>query len=479
MNEPRILIVDRNETRAQHHLALLEFMGHTVRWVCDVADLDTTRQAPSEWLTVIAGEMEASPQALDFFNRLSSGGCTPAVLLSHGLVRDFAHTYGLHEAFIWPLPQPLRYAQLESLLQRATLKQRATPAPQPANLLSLAQGPTGNSPEVIELRRLIAQVAGFDTTVLILGESGTGKEVTARAIHQQSARRDRPFVAINCGAIPADLLESELFGHEKGAFTGALTARKGRFELAEGGTLFLDEIGDMSLPMQVKLLRVLQERCYERVGGNQTLRCDVRVIAATHRHLEKRIAEGKFREDLYYRLNVFPVLLPPLRERYSDLPLLIHSLAAQLERSGRGQVHFTDEAIQALSSYNWPGNIRELGNVIERLAVLYPGQQIRVQDLPQRYRGELPAATTDHNPSMDSKPPMLTPPPQPSFTLPANGMNLREHISRIESALIHQALERSHGVVTHAAQLLGLRRTTLVEKLRKHGIERESTEALA
>ena len=209
--------------------------------------------------------------------------------------------------------------------------------------------------------------------MLVLGESGTGKEVVSRAIHQRSPRRDGPFVAINCGAIPADLLESELFGHEKGAFTGALTARKGRFEMAEGGTLLLDEIGDMSLPMQVKLLRVLQERSFERVGGNQTIRCNVRVVAATHRDLETRIAEGKFREDLFYRLNVFPIEVPALRERREDLPALVETIAAQLARTGRGEVRFTPEALQALSSYEWPGNVRELTNLVERLAVLHPG----------------------------------------------------------------------------------------------------------
>src|SRR5690606_3059899 len=211
--------------------------------------------------------------------------------------------------------------------------------------------------------------APFDTTVLLLGESGTGKEVAARAVHARSKRRDNPFVAINCGAIPPELLESELFGHEKGAFTGALSARKGRFEMADGGTLLLDEIGDMSLPMQVKLLRVLQERSFERVGGNQTIHCNVRVIAATHRDLEDRIASNQFREDLYYRLNVFPIEMPALRERSDDLPMLVGTLAAQLGRTGRGEVRFAEEALQALRGYAWPGNVRELTNLVERMAV--------------------------------------------------------------------------------------------------------------
>ena len=346
-----------------------------------------------------------------------------------------------------------------------------------------AVGPTGNSPAVVRLRRLIDQVAAFDTTVLVLGESGTGKEVVARAIHEHSPRRDGPFVAINCGAIPPDLLESELFGHEKGAFTGALSARKGRFEMAEGGTLLLDEIGDMSLPMQVKLLRVLQERSFERVGGGQTIRCNVRVIAATHRDLEARIGDGLFREDLFYRLNVFPIEMPSLRERADDLGVLVQTIAAQLARTGRGEVRFADEALQALRGYEWPGNVRELTNLVERLAVLHPGGLVRVQDLPARYRGDFQpapeAATTAPQPSpVPAAAPPLQAPAEAAHaaSLPDDGIDLRGHMASIELALINEALERTQGVVAHAAQLLGLRRTTLVEKLRKYGIDREQTE---
>ena len=320
--------------------------------------------------------------------------------------------------------------------------------------------------------------------MLVLGESGTGKEVVARAIHEHSPRRDGPFVAINCGAIPPDLLESELFGHEKGAFTGALSARKGRFEMAEGGTLLLDEIGDMSLPMQVKLLRVLQERSFERVGGNQTIRCNVRVIAATHRNLEDRIAEGHFREDLFYRLNVFPIEMPALRERLDDLPALVTTLAMQLARTGRGEVRFADETLQALRFYPWPGNVRELTNLVERMAVLHPGGLVRVQDLPRRYLpedGVLPAPVAEAQAVPASPAASLdaaaveaqTAAFAASDRLPEDGIDLREHIARIELNLIRDALDRAGGVVAHAAQLLGLRRTTLVEKLRKYGVERE------
>src|SRR5271165_1649207 len=224
--------------------------------------------------------------------------------------------------------------------------------------------PTGTSPAIQQVNRLIRLVAPFDSNVLILGESGTGKEVVARAIHDSSPRRSRPFIPINCGAIPGELLESELFGHEKGAFTGALAARKGRFEVADGGTIFLDEIGDMNPTMQVKLLRVLQERVFERVGSCTSQRCNVRIIAATHRNLEEAIARGSFREDLFYRLNVVPVEMPPLRERAQDLPPLMADLADRISGGGRPRVQFTAAALAALQAYRWPGNVRELGNLI-------------------------------------------------------------------------------------------------------------------
>src|SRR5580698_8377197 len=225
--------------------------------------------------------------------------------------------------------------------------------------------PTGTSAAIRDVIALIRQVAAFDSTALVLGESGTGKEVVARAIHDLSPRRGRPFVAVNCGAIPADLLESELFGHEKGSFTGAIAARKGRFEIAEGGTLFLDEIGDMSPSMQVKLLRVLQERVFERVGNHAPIRCNVRIIAATHRNLEEPIQRGTFREDLFHRINVFPIEMPPLRARIQDLPHLIDEFIAHNQSEGRPRVQLSVPALEALAQCAWTGNVRELSNLIE------------------------------------------------------------------------------------------------------------------
>jgi len=370
--------------------------------------------------------------------------------------------------------------------------------------------PTGTSPAIREVISLIRQVANHDSTVLILGESGTGKEVAARAIHDLSPRRNRPFVAVNCGAIPADLLESELFGHEKGAFTGAISARKGRFEIAEGGTLFLDEIGDMSPTMQVKLLRVLQERVFERVGNHVPMRCNVRIIAATHRNLEESIARGTFREDLFHRLNVFPIEMPALRSRLEDLPLLVRDFVAQNVAEGRGQVQLSLRALAALAMCPWPGNVRELANLIERLSIVAAGRTADIADLPPKYRpadwsaqwvappfaseiaamdatvaerilldgDPLPDGThllpleADAEESRDgcARPDIEIIRADSLDVLPEEGLDLRAHLLEIERKLVAQALERSSGVVAHAARLLGLRRTTLVEKLRKLGM---------
>ncbi len=326
----------------------------------------------------------------------------------------------------------------------------------------------GRSPGIQRVRELVERVAPTDTTVLVLGETGTGKEVVARNIHYHSARRNGPFVPLNCGAIPADLLESELFGHEKGAFTGAVTARKGRFELAEGGTLFLDEIGDMRLDMQVKLLRVLQEHRFDRVGAAASQETDVRIVAATHRDLEQMIADGSFREDLYYRLHVVPIQMPALRERRDDIPLLIAELNARLVRRGLPAAAFRDDALRALLDYDWSGNVRELANLVERCAILAPEAEIRREDLPPKIAGAASAAGT--LPADPAPVPHARVFDMPDFS--REGIELKGLLETLEVQLIRQALDCSDGVVAQAAKLLGLRRTTLVEKIRKFGIER-------
>ncbi len=328
--------------------------------------------------------------------------------------------------------------------------------------------PTGQSPRMTVVRRLVEQVAPFNTNVLITGESGTGKEWAARYIHALSPRHQQPFVPVNCGAIPAELLESELFGHEKGAFTGAIATRVGRFEAAEGGTLFLDEIGDMSLPMQVKLLRVLQERVYERVGSNRSRNCDVRIIAATHRNLEEAIREGKFREDLFYRLNVFPIELPPLRERKEDLAELAANILERCQRSGQQPVTLSGGALRILRCYDWPGNIRELANLMERLCVLYPGQPVDIANLPSRYTANAPLREADRE--IVARRSAAGPQPQ-DFDLPTEGIPLKTYIENIEIALIRRALVDTDGVVAHAAERLQIRRTTLAEKMKRYGIQ--------
>jgi sigma-54 specific flagellar transcriptional regulator A len=314
--------------------------------------------------------------------------------------------------------------------------------------------PVGKSAAIRRLDALVQQVARYDSTVLIQGESGSGKELVARRIHELSARRTGPFVPVNCAAIPRELLESELFGHEKGAFTGALTTRIGRFELAANGTLFLDEIGDMSLDMQVKLLRVLQEKTFERVGSVEPRRTNVRILAATHRDLDARVAERLFREDLFFRLNVVPIRVPALRERIEDLPALIADLVSRGVAAGRPPVEFSEIALDCMRVYAWPGNVRELQNLVERLSILCPGRRIEREDLPQAIGERRRRAAQS-----------------PETFIPSDGLDLREHLGSIEKHLIRTALDQTDGTVAHAARLLGLRRTTLVEKLRKYDLQ--------
>jgi DNA-binding NtrC family response regulator len=302
---------------------------------------------------------------------------------------------------------------------------------------------------------LIHKVADTDATVLLLGESGTGKELLARAIHYNSPRRQGPLIPVNCAAIPEELLESELFGHERGAFTHAVRTRLGRFEQANGGTIFLDEIADMSTSLQVKILRVLQDRAFERIGGVKTIRVDIRVIAATNQDLEGMVAQGRFREDLFYRLNVIPIRVPPLRERTSDIPLLADHFLQEFSRKKKQPVkRLTPEVIKALLHYAWPGNVRELENLMERLVILSEGELVEVSDLPERFRASLPRGGVMELPDF-----------------PDQGLHLTKAVQEFERQLILQALERSQGVKSRAAQLLHLNRTTLIEKMKKQKIQ--------
>jgi sigma-54 specific flagellar transcriptional regulator A len=480
MSEPRILLVDADEERLAAMSAVLRFMDHEPQALSSLASLSLEERGQREWLAIIIGREDDAAALARFAAWLRRDRYHPPVLALSRYHEKLGEALGLDASACLPLEYPFRQAALAEAFKRAA-QLRGEPAGGDTRRAVPVQGPTGNSAAVRRTRRMIEQVAPHDSTVLITGESGTGKEVVARAIHARSNRSQRPFVAVNCGAIPSELLESELFGHEKGAFTGAITARRGRFEMAEGGTLFLDEIGDMSLPMQVKILRVLQERTYERVGSSRSVHCDVRIVAATHRNLEEAIVKGCFREDLYYRLNVFPIEMPALRDRLEDLPLLIEDLVAAQAQAGHGCVHLTADAVHALRAYHWPGNVRELSNLIERMAVLFPDGQVGMNDLPQRYRGQAVVVPTGIDAVDDSAEPLpaglFHAQPAPATPrLPHEGLDLKDYIETIELSLIRQALHNSGGVVAHAAKLLNTRRTTLVEKLRKYGLHRDLAE---
>lgn len=323
------------------------------------------------------------------------------------------------------------------------------------NLSPVYEGFIGECPEIRNVFKIIGKVADTDSTVLITGESGTGKELTARAIHNNSRRRSNPMVVLNCGAIPSELLESELFGHEKGAFTGAHQPRIGRFELADGGTIFLDEIGDMSPKLQVKLLRVIQEQCFERVGSVKSIRVDIRIISATNKNLKQAIQAGIFREDLYYRLNVIPIDMPPLCKRKSDIPLLIeHFLEKRPSVSKTGIKSFSRKAIDALTNYSWPGNIRELENLIERLSILVEKDIIRFDDLPEKIKGS----------SSIEK-------PEPKHIDGSDWPGFTQAVNQFQKDLILQALNQTNWIKAKAASLLKMNRTTLVEKIKKMNLE--------
>ena len=466
MHKFDFLVIESNATRAEAVMSALHFLGYHPQRAVDCLGVE---EATHAWQGVYVGSDSDEAMVQRQLDLLGSVAKRAAMLVAADapLAAHFMKSAAPRAALV---DVPLLYEQISEALRGIH-----------ARMLGGQAGAlrfVGHSAPMLHVNALIRQVAPFDSTVLVLGESGTGKEMVARAVHEQSARRDKRFVAINCGEIPAELLESELFGHEKGSFTGAVSARKGRFELAEGGTLFLDEIGDMSLPMQVKLLRVLQERVYERVGGTKTQRCDVRIIAATHRDLETSIAEGRFREDLYYRLSVFPLELPSLRERLEDLPVLIEEFNQRLSRRGLDVARFSAGAMQALSEHTWPGNVRELANLVERMAILCPHGEVRVSELPPKYR-RVPAGEEVRGAALLA----LMESPRPVFgaigqqaadeaqrLLPEEGIDLKDHLADIEVGLIRQALDAADGVVAHAARLLHMQRTTLVEKLRKYGL---------
>ena len=477
-----ILILDNNNNRSIGLNASLGFIGEvTHRLDEDNFEQECAKYQQHECM-VILGAL----QSLDHENLIKRYPTLPFLLIGETLrpLLSIANVVGL-------ICEPFNHEVTTQLLHDCQQYHRILPGEhkntQPHKSFD---GLVGETQAVKEVRCLIEQVAKTDANVLILGESGTGKEVVARNVHLLSKRSTGPFVPVNCGAIPAELLESELFGHEKGAFTGAISARKGRFELAQGGTLFLDEIGDMPLQMQVKLLRVLQERSYERVGGTKAIQADVRVIAATHRNLEVMIEAGSFREDLYYRLNVFPIENPSLSERADDIPLLLKELMRRVNEQTGTTAKFTERAIESLKEHAWPGNIRELANLVERMVIMFPEKVVDIPDLPNKYRYiEVDAYEPEYPEELMEKDAFndifstgfsdYDNEPEPEFNqagsgvLPEEGIELKEYLAELEISLITQALERFDYVVARAAEILGVRRTTLVEKMKKYNLSRD------
>lgn len=481
-----VLLIDDDAQRAQECKVILEFLG---RRCVSLSGENWSNTTPStaDFSGVIIGRLGSDKQFSKILDEVTRMSKNLALILMDEPSdaennNNSARANLKSEQLIGRINWPVQQNELMEVLHACDDCKRGASNPEKIRSSKLIlKRIVGQSNLMATARKLIGQVAYSEATVLILGESGTGKEVAARCLHDLSGRSDKPFVPINCGAIPADLLESELFGHEKGAFTGALTTRKGRFELAEGGTIFLDEIGDMPMPMQVKLLRVLQEKAFERVGSGKSIDSNVRIIAATHRNLSIEVKEGRFREDLFYRLNVFPINMPALRERVEDMDQLVSKLVSRLEADKRGSVRLSPDAIQSLMLCLWPGNVRELANLLERLCILYPYSVVDTKDLPEEYRHN--SQLTSYKTVSKSHPTVpkssSAPDDQESSTpvngwsrLPASGVDLKKFVKQVEVSYIEQALVAENWVVARAAKRLKMQRTTLVEKMRKYQLQK-------
>ncbi|MFT6733173.1 MAG: sigma-54 specific flagellar transcriptional regulator A [Polaribacter sp.] len=475
----QLLVIDDNFSRSHDLKVIFEFIGESC--IERTSDNWNTRfQDPETLVGILIGELKHYDNVSNLLKEINQLDPSMPIVMLDDLPFTGNVSQDLAEQVVERIVWPLKHNQVLEVIHTCQFcRENSHALKQKSKSLELFRSMVGQSKPMQDIRKLIEQVANTDASVLILGESGTGKEVAARNLHYLSDRAEKPFVPINCGAIPAELLESELFGHEKGAFTGALSTRKGRFELAEGGTMFLDEIGDMPMPMQVKLLRVLQERTFERVGGSHSIKANVRIIAATHRNLSVEVKENRFREDLFYRLNVFPIKMPSLRERNEDMPLLVNELIARLENDKRGSVRLSPNSIQSLMKCSWPGNVRELANLMERLCILYPYGVVDIKDLPSEYQNEegltvyAKPQLAERREELDSK---ITPIDVNALTntLPENGVNLKEFVKKFEISYIEQALSEEDWIVARAAKRLGMRRTTLVEKMRKYDLQKAS-----
>jgi DNA-binding NtrC family response regulator len=453
MDTARILIADDDKKTRDFVAAFLSYKGYQVYQAFDGQDA-LEKVELNDIHLVITDIMMPRINGLEFIKQLKA--VRPEIVtIAYSAYANFEMTANLLKAgAFFYLEKPFNLEELEihvkrglehQALQRKSFKSR----PQIKNR-SLLNNIIGESEKMLSLFEMIEKVASSDSTVLVQGESGTGKELVARAIHDLSSRSSRNFVAVNCGAIPDDLLESELFGHVKGSFTGAVASRIGRFEMADKGTLFLDEIGDMKHNLQVKLLRVLQSREIEPVGSTRSKKVDVRIIAATNQNLEDLVGSKLFREDLYYRLSVIPITLPPLRERKSDILLLINSFLEKFNKITLRKVQgFDKSSMDILCNFEWPGNVRELENLVERMVIIKGSGIIAANDLPEKYRGSHRDTNAEHT------------------SLPESGLCLNSAVEDFENRLIIQALQKTGGNKKEAAILLNLKRTTLIEKLKK------------
>jgi DNA-binding NtrC family response regulator len=454
METPRILIADDDKKTRDFVAAFLSYKGYQVFQAFDGQDALQKIELHDVQM-VITDIMMPRVNGLEFIKQLKS--IRPDIVtIAYSAFANFEMTANLLKAgAFFYLEKPFNLEELETHVKRGLEHQalqsktfRSKPCIKNRALLNNI---IGESEKMLSLFEMVEKVASSDSTVLIQGESGTGKELVARAIHDLSNRAEKNFVAVNCAAIPDELLESELFGHVKGSFTGAIANRVGRFEMADKGTLFLDEIGDMKANLQVKLLRVLQNRELEPVGASRPKKVDVRIIAATNQNLDQMVVSKAFREDLYYRLSVIPITLPPLRERGGDIALLLNSFLEKFNKTKQRRVTgFERHATEILSNYDWPGNVRELENLVERLVIIKGSGILTVNDLPEKYRGGSAPAQSGEQ-----------------MTLPESGFCLNSAVEEFENRLILQALERSGGNKKEAAELLNLKRTTLIEKLKK------------
>jgi two-component system response regulator PilR (NtrC family) len=456
----RILVVDDEKSMREFLRILLEKEGHEVA-IAEDGEAGLRQAMKQEVHLVISDIRMPRLDGVGLLTRLRENDLqTPVILVTAYASRDAAIQAMKQGAFDY-ITKPFKVDEIRLVINRALAEterrhraEAVTPLPVEEPVL---HGIIGRSPKMVDLYRLIGRVATVDSTVLITGESGTGKEMVARTIHYNSPRSARPFVAINCGAIPEQLLESELFGHVKGSFTGAVANKAGLLEVARGGTVLLDEVAEMSPMLQVKLLRFLQDHIFRRVGGTEDIEVDVRIMAATNKNLTQLIQQGTFREDLFYRLNVISVELPPLRERWEDIPLLARNfLDLFATRAGRPAMGITPEAMEVLMAYSWPGNVRELENVIERAVALTTEDEMRVESLPLSVCKSPPA-------------PLL-----PRLEVPPEGLDLEQVVADLEKSLMQDALQKAGGVQTKAAQLLGINFRSFRYRAKKYGMDRQS-----